>query len=170
VTCTKGTLGPGASAALTLIVKVNPGTLGGTVISNTASISSAEPDPVPGNNSATATTTVAGGAGRTISIANAQITENRADLVFTLSLSAASAQTVTVVATTANNTATAPSDYQAKTATVTFQPGQTSRPFAVRINEDALVEGTERFFVNLSNAVNATIADGQAAGTILNDD
>ena len=170
VTCTKGTLEPGASAALMLIVKVNQGTPGGTDISNTASISSGEPDPAPGNNSASATTTVAGGAGPTISIANAQITENRTDLVFTLSLSAPSTQTVRVLATTANNTATAPSDYQAKTATVTFQPGQTSRPFAVSIKEDALVEGTERFFVNLSNAVNATIADGQAVGSILDDD
>jgi hypothetical protein len=90
--------------------------------------------------------------------------------VFTLSLSAPNAVPVSVTATTANSTATAPGDYQAKTATVTFSPGQTSRPFAVRINEDTLVEGTEVFFVNLSNAVNATIADGQAVGTILDDD
>lgn len=170
VTCTTGMLGPGASAALTLVVKVNPGTPGGMVISNTASIGATEPDPTPGNNSATATTTVAGGAGPTISIANAQITENRADLMFTLTLSAPSALTVTVTATTANNTAVAPGDYQTKTATVTFLPGQTSRPFAVSIKEDTLAEGTETFFVNLSNAVNATIADGQAVGTIFDDD
>lgn len=90
--------------------------------------------------------------------------------MFTLTLSAASAQTVTVTAATANNTAIAPGDYLAKTATVTFLPGQTSRPFAVRVKEDTLVEGTEHFFVNLSNAVNATIADGRAVGIILDDD
>lgn len=42
-----------------LVVKVNAGTLPGTVLSHTASVSSTTPpDPVPGNNSVTTTTTV----------------------------------------------------------------------------------------------------------------
>ncbi len=42
-----------------LVVKVNPGTPAGTVLSHTASVSSAiNPDPVPANNSAITTTTV----------------------------------------------------------------------------------------------------------------
>jgi hypothetical protein len=48
----------GGTASFTLVVKVNAGTLGGTIISNTATASSDIPDDVPGNNSKTATTTV----------------------------------------------------------------------------------------------------------------
>jgi hypothetical protein len=48
----------GATASFTVVVKVNAGTLGATIISNTATASSDVPDDVPGNNSKTATTTV----------------------------------------------------------------------------------------------------------------
>jgi uncharacterized repeat protein (TIGR01451 family) len=48
----------GATASFTVVVKINAGTLGGTVISNTATASSDTPDDVPGNNSKTALTTV----------------------------------------------------------------------------------------------------------------
>jgi hypothetical protein len=48
----------GATASFTVVVKINAGTLGGTIISNTATASSDVPDDVPGNNSKTATTTV----------------------------------------------------------------------------------------------------------------
>src|SRR4029079_7738446 len=50
--------GGGATASFTVVVKVNAGVLGGTIISNTATASSDVPDDVPGNNSKTATTTV----------------------------------------------------------------------------------------------------------------
>jgi hypothetical protein len=40
----------------------------------------------------------------------------------------------------------------------------------VLINGDTQVEPNETFFVNLTNAVNATIVRGQGTGTILNDD
>src|SRR6185295_17351954 len=50
--------GGGATASFTVVVKVNAGVLGGTVISNTATASSGVVDDVPGNNSKTATTTV----------------------------------------------------------------------------------------------------------------
>jgi len=48
----------GATASFTVVVKVNAGTLGGTIISNTATASSDILDNVPSNNSKTATTTV----------------------------------------------------------------------------------------------------------------
>jgi uncharacterized repeat protein (TIGR01451 family) len=48
----------GGTASFTVVVKINAGTLGGTIISNTATASSDSPDDVPGNNSKTATTTV----------------------------------------------------------------------------------------------------------------
>jgi len=40
----------------------------------------------------------------------------------------------------------------------------------VTINGDTAVEPNETFVVNLSNVTGATVADGQATGTILNDD
>jgi Ca2+-binding RTX toxin-like protein len=89
---------------------------------------------------------------------------------FTVSLSSASSQTVTVAYATADDTATQPSDYTAVGATLTFTPGQTSKTVSVSVNGDTTVEPDETFFVNLSAATNATIADAQGVGTIQNDD
>ncbi len=57
VTCTAGTLAVGGSAVFTLVAKVAPSVANGTVLSNTATVSSSTGDPNPGNESATATTT-----------------------------------------------------------------------------------------------------------------
>jgi hypothetical protein len=91
--------------------------------------------------------------------------------IFTVSLSTLSLQTVTVVATTAGGTASAPADYGALSATtLTFAPGETTKTVFVAINGDSQVELNESYFVNLTAATNATIADGQGLGTIVNDD
>jgi hypothetical protein len=55
---TKASVAGGETASFTVVVKINAGTLGGTIISNTATASTDVPDDVPGNNSKTATTTV----------------------------------------------------------------------------------------------------------------
>jgi Calx-beta domain/Divergent InlB B-repeat domain len=90
---------------------------------------------------------------------------------FTVSLSAASGQTVTVGYATADGTATtADADYAATSGTLTFAPGQTTRPLNVIVNGDTKYEANETFTVNLSGPANATIADGQGVGTITNDD
>jgi uncharacterized repeat protein (TIGR01451 family) len=89
---------------------------------------------------------------------------------FTVSLSAPSGFTITVDYATADNSANSSSDYQAANGTVTFNPGETSRQVTVLVNGDADFEQNESFFVNLGNAVNASIADGQGVGTINNDD
>ena len=49
-------------------------------------------------------------------------------------------------------------------------PGRTEQSVIVMVNGDLDVEPDERFFVELSAAVNGVIADGQAIGTIANDD
>src|SRR5262249_28290609 len=90
--------------------------------------------------------------------------------VFTVSLSASSSQTVTVDFSTADGTASAPSDYVARSGTVTFQAGDTSKTISIQVKRDTAVESTETFFVNLTNASNATIDDNQGIGTIRNDD
>ena len=91
--------------------------------------------------------------------------------VFTVTLSAPSGQTVSVNYATANGTATAPQDYTAiPTTALTFAPGTTSQTITVAVQGDLLAEGNETFFVNLTAPVNATIADAQGVGTIIDDE
>ena len=92
-------------------------------------------------------------------------------MTFTVTLSAASDAPVTVTYATADGTATvAGGDYQAATGTLTFAPGQTSKTITVLVNGDRLAEADEYFFVNLTGATNAGIANGSGFGTILDDE
>ena len=61
ISCTIATFASGASTTFTVVVNVNGGTLSGTVISDTAVVSSATTDPNPANNIATVTTVVGTG-------------------------------------------------------------------------------------------------------------
>jgi hypothetical protein len=88
--------------------------------------------------------------------------------VFTVTLSASSGQQVTVGFASANGTGSAPGDYTATSGTLTFAPGTTTQTITVNVVGDTFQEPNETFFVNLSSANNATIADGQGAGTIQN--
>ena len=109
----------------------------------------------------------------TISINDVSVTEGNSGTSvagFTVSLSNASSQTITVNYATANNTATAGSDYVTSCGTLTFTPGQTTQPISVTVNGDTTFEPNESFNVNLTGATNATIADNQGVGTITNDD
>jgi uncharacterized repeat protein (TIGR03806 family) len=109
----------------------------------------------------------------TISISNASVAEGDAGTTtgtLTVSLSTTSAQTVTVAYSTANGTATAGSDYVAASSTVSFAPGQTSRPVNVTVNGDTADESAETVLVNLASPTNATIADAQGVLTITDDD
>jgi uncharacterized repeat protein (TIGR01451 family) len=108
-----------------------------------------------------------------ISIGDATVTEGNAGTTtasFLVTLSTASFQTVSVGFSTSNGTATAGSDYTASSGTVTFTPGNTSQTVDVTVSGDTTVEPDETFGVNLSGASGATIADGSATGTIVNDD
>jgi hypothetical protein len=90
---------------------------------------------------------------------------------FTISLSNASYQTVTVDYATANDTATAPSDYASVPSTnLSFLPGETSKLVSVIINGDNTFEGDEMFTITLDSPTNSIIADGTGLGTIQNDD
>jgi len=89
---------------------------------------------------------------------------------FTVTLSAASDQTVTVAYSTTDGTATAGSDYEGVSGTVSFAPGETSKTITVAILGDTTLEPNETFFVNLSAPTNAAIGNSQGIGTIVNDD
>jgi hypothetical protein len=109
-----------------------------------------------------------------ISIDDVSMSEGNAGhntFAFTVSLDRAQPAPVIVDFSTANGTATTPSDYVAGSATLTYAPGETQKAVIVRVNADPAVEPDETFKVNLTNAVgNATIGDAQGIGTIVNDD
>jgi hypothetical protein len=90
---------------------------------------------------------------------------------FTVRLSAAYDQAVTVNFATANGSATAGSDYQAKTGSVTFAPGETTKTITIVVIGDKTSESNEYFFVDLFGpSSNAFINTARGVGTILNDD
>jgi VCBS repeat-containing protein len=108
-----------------------------------------------------------------VSISDVTVAEGNSgtsNATFTVSLSASSTQTVTVNYATANGSATSGSDFVAASGTLTFAPGDISKPVTVVINGDTQYEDDEKFFVNLTGATNAVIADPQGVGTITNDD
>ena len=89
---------------------------------------------------------------------------------FTVTLSSVSGTAVTVQYATANGTATAGSDYLATSGILTIPAGALSATITISVTGDTVKEANETFFVNLSNASGATIADSQGLGTITNDD
>ncbi len=108
-----------------------------------------------------------------ISIADVSVVEgnrNSKRMTFTIVISSASTQSITVRYATANGTATSGSDYSSTSGTARISAGRTSTTINVTIFGDQTVELNETLLVNLSNAVNATIGDNQAVGTIVNDD
>jgi len=108
-----------------------------------------------------------------LSINDATVTEGNsgdAAATFTVTLSPASGKTVTVDYVSADGTANAGPDYGGTAGTLFFSPGQTTKTITVNAFGDTFNEPDETFFVNLSNPTNATIADAQGQGTIINDD
>jgi hypothetical protein len=107
------------------------------------------------------------------SISDVTVTEGNSGskvATFTLTLSQPTTQTVTVAYATSNGTATAGSDYQAISGSVTFAPGITAQTISVTIFGDTVVETNETFSVLLSNPVNATLGTSRGTGTIVDDD
>jgi len=84
---------------------------------------------------------------------------------FLLTISPMTTSAVTVAYSTSNGTATAGSDYNAASGTVTIPAGRTTWAVYVTVGSDRRREPDEVFYVNLSNANSATIADGQGMGT-----
>ena len=112
----------------------------------------------------------------TLSISSIAVFEGDAPTgtaTFKVNLSRATDQTVTVDYATADGTAGTPSDYLAKTGTITFKPQITEGLIEITVVGDTLKEADETFTVALSNAKNATIPTGSTGvgtATIRNDD
>ncbi|MFM8984718.1 MAG: Calx-beta domain-containing protein [Planctomycetia bacterium] len=109
----------------------------------------------------------------TISVADISVVEEdggRPFAVFTLTLSERSRRSVTVRYATADGTATAGADYVAKSGTVTFAAGVTSRTVRIPLLPDRTHEGNETFRLTLSAPRRATLTGGAALATIVEDD
>ena len=92
-------------------------------------------------------------------------------LEFQVTLSAPSGIEVSASYATADGTATAGSDYEAASDTLSFAPGEVSKTIRVPIINDNTHEADEETFeLTLSALVNATSEDVSATGTIRDDD
>ena len=108
-----------------------------------------------------------------ISINDVMVTEGNTGTragTFTVTLSAAYSLPVTVTYATASGTAAAGSDYQAASGTLTIPAGQTMGTITVLAKGDRVAEPNETFYVYLSSGTGVMIADGQGAGTIVDDE
>ena len=109
----------------------------------------------------------------TVSVCDVAVEEGDAGATpaaFVVKLSNPSASTVTVNFSTADRSATAGADYRAASGTLTFAPGETEKPVTVAVIGDTLDESDETFYLDLTGATGATIADPRGVGTILEDD
>jgi hypothetical protein len=105
-----------------------------------------------------------------VSVDDPSAGEGNGSLSFTVSLSARSGKLITLSYATADGTATAPADYGSRSGTLVFLAGELSKRVDVAVVDDQLAEGDETLALSLSNVVNASLADGQGTGTILDDD
>ena len=66
---------------------------------------------------------------------------------------------------------TSDSDYIAKTGSLTFLPGETTKTITIVVNGDSKTEADETFYLDLfGNSSNSLFTKSRGIGTILNDD
>ena len=107
----------------------------------------------------TPTLSISGGSGK-------ERDDDEIDFIVTLDEEAS--DTVTVDYATADGTADAGDDYTAKSGTLSFSAGETSKTISIAIKDDTLNESDETFTVTLSNASGAELETASATGTIRN--
>ena len=94
------------------------------------------------------------------------VSEGTASATITVTRTGGTSGSVDVSYATSDNTATAGSDYTARSGTLTFAQGQTSKTFTVPILNDAIAEGVESLNLTLSSpSGGATL--GQARRAVL---
>jgi hypothetical protein len=107
-----------------------------------------------------------------VSIDNVSVTEGNSgtkSASFQITLSRASGRSVTVTYETANQSAVAPADYAAKSATTTLSPGDTGNTIDVTVVGDTAYEQDETFDLNISAVTHSSLGDAHGVGTIAND-
>jgi hypothetical protein len=89
---------------------------------------------------------------------------------FEVALSEPTTVPVEVSFATADGTATAGGDYVARNGRIRFEPGETIKEVVIEVVGDVDVEPDEQFFVNLTDAAQATIGDSRGVATVKNTD
>ena len=115
----------------------------------------------------TATVVVTDNESPGLRVEDAEANEADGTMDFRVHLTGAYSDPVTVDYATADRTATAGSDYTARSDTLTFAPGQTVKTVTVPILPDSVSDDGERFALTLSNPSGGVrIVDGEGLGTI----
>ena len=114
--------------------------------------------------------TVAGPVGVTVADARVEEGANAVALAFAVTLSRAASAALTVDYATADGSAHAGDDYTAARGTLKFAAGERSKTIEVAVLDDAHDEGEETLTLRLSNPSGGRLADGEATGTIENQD
>ena len=111
--------------------------------------------------------TIRDGGAPALRIADATAAEASGALEFVVTASGAAAREMRVDYATRDGTATAGQDYTETQGTLVFAVGETTKTIRVPVAMDSQDdEGLETLTVVLSGAVNATLADSEATGTI----
>jgi len=109
-----------------------------------------------------------------LSIADVAVVEGDSGMetaTFTVRLSRMADSPVTYDIATTPGSAMSPGDFVMRSqAGASIAAGQDAAPFAVSVVGDTALEGDEAFAVNVSHVAGATVGDGVATGTILDDD
>jgi len=108
-----------------------------------------------------------------VSIADASVLEGDSgttDMVFNVTLSDTTSMDVDVNYTVAADSATDGVDFTAVPGMVTIPAGSLLGTLSVPVHGDTIMEGIETLTVTLTGALSATVADGTATGTILDDE
>lgn len=167
VTADLGTIQAGAQASVTVVVKPTRR----VPITNTASVTSSDPDPDLSNNSSSASTDVGDPALMVDDVMLKEGNEGTTLAEFTIALSAPTEQIVRADYSTEPLTASAGEDYAPQSGTVTLGNEITQVKVSVPVVGDTNEEGNETFALRISNAVNASIIDdGMGVCTIRDDD
>lgn len=105
-----------------------------------------------------------------ISVSDAQSSEAAGSIEVPLSLSGPSGLTTSVIFSTAAGSAAADVDFVPQVRRIVFAAGETDKSVSIVLNDDGEAEVDEEFSAQLTNPSSASIADGNATLTILDDD
>ena len=120
----------------------------------------------------TATLTITDNDKPSLAVADVTVNESATSVNMTVTQTGLSDSAVSVNYATADDTATAGSDYTAKSGTLTWTAGQTGgKTVTIALTGDSIDEDDETFNLNLSSvSSSATISDSQGTTTITDND
>src|SRR5262249_6228330 len=96
----------------------------------------------------------------------ANVSESSPTVSLTVTRSGDTSGSASVDFQTSDGTALQKSDYSFSSGTVQFGPGETSKAITVSLTNDVFVEGSETFFVTLSNPSGSFVVAGPNTVTV----